>query len=335
MAVSADAQVSLVSCRHGRFQVLETDTIVGRSLIRYGEWTESECALLANYLRPGDNVIDVGAHVGAHAVPLGRAIGPSGILLAFEPQELLFDLLTADLKRNGISNARQFKTGCGEKHGTAVVPAPDYSRPANFGAVSLKPRSHADAHLGRMETVPRVAIDDLCTLDHLRLIKIDTEGMEIDVLKGAEQVIRRCQPILYVENEDPSRSEALLRWLSEAGYDLYWHCVPLFRENNFNAEMRNVFGSACCINNLCVSIGEQLRIRPSLPPVADLRTHPRSALVGKAEALNQKAAELMVRRGREAEARGDVTAAAALFAKARELESRVDRAVGSARALSD
>jgi FkbM family methyltransferase len=327
MTASAAAQVSLVSCRHGWFQVLDTDTVVSRSLIRYGEWTEAECALLANHLRPGDNVIDVGAHVGAHSVPLAHAIAPSGVLFAFEPQGFLFNLLTANLKRNGIDDARLFRAGCGETFTTAIVPAPDYGRPANFGAVSLTHYCRADAPTERAETISLVPIDQFCDLDHLRLIKIDTEGMEIDVLKGAEQVIRRCHPILYVENEDPARSEALLRWLSEAGYDLYWHCVPLFREDNFNAELRNVFGSACCINNLCMPAGVQ-PIWPSLHPVADLRTHPRSALVGKAEALNRKAAELMVRRGREAEARGDLAAAVTLYAKARELESRIDRTAG-------
>jgi FkbM family methyltransferase len=329
MASAADARVRLVLCRHGWFHVLDTDTFVGRSLINYGEWTEAECALLASHLRPGDNVIDVGAHVGTHAVPLARAIAPSGVLIAFEPQGFLFDLLGANLSRNGFGNARLFKAGCGERWATATISTPDYGRPANFGALSLTPleRWRADAGGAERHTVSLVPIDGCCDLNHLSLIKVDAEGMELDVLQGAEQVIRRFRPIIYVENEDPARSEALLQWLTNAGYDLYWHAVPLFPEVNFNAESRNLFGSANCINNLCMPNGRRPSW-PSLQPVLDLRDHPRSGIVRRANSLNRKAAELMVRRGREVEARGDLAAAAGLYAKAHELKSRIDGVAG-------
>jgi FkbM family methyltransferase len=325
MASAADARVRLISCRHGWFHVLDTDTVVGRSLINYGEWTEAECALLANHLRPGDNVIDVGAHVGAHSVPLARAIAPSGVLLAFEPQGFLFDLLAANLSRNGVSNARLHNAGCGGRCAVATFPAPDYGQPANFGARSFTTPelSHAGADAPGHDRVSIVSIDSCCDLDQLRLIKVDVEGMELDVLKGAKDVIRRLRPILYVENENPARSEALLQWLKDAGYDVYWHAVPLFRQDNFNAESRNFFGSANCINNLCMPNGSPPSW-PSLQPVLDLRDHPRLAIARKADTLNRKAADLMARRARDAEVRGDVVAAATLHAKARVLLAKVD-----------
>lgn len=322
---SPAAYIRAIRCRHGWLEVLDTDTVVGRSLMKYGEWTEAEYTLLSHYLSPGDDVIEVGAHVGAHSLPLAKAISP-GTLFAFEPQPLLFGLLSANLNRNRITNVRLHNMGCGENLATITAPTPDYGRPANFGAFSLTGRLDGIADVNQHAEFSLVSIDRCYDLNRLKLIKIDAEGMELEVLKGAENTIRLFKPILFVENERPAQSEALLRWLTAAGYDLYWHIVPLFPSSNFNSEPLNVFGSASCINVLCIPASDR-NLACSLEPVTDLRYHPRSVVARNAEALSRKALEVIRCRAREAEARGEDAAAETLYARARELELRIRRAV--------
>ena len=68
--------------------------------------------------------------------------------------------------------------------------------------------------------------------DHIALIKVDVEGHELQVLKGARETIERCKPILYVENDRPHRSRDLLAFLlNDLGYRAWWHFPDLYNAN--------------------------------------------------------------------------------------------------------
>jgi FkbM family methyltransferase len=266
---------TLVEARHGRFYVLDTDLYVGRSLRTYGEWTEAEIALLSKVLQPGDCVLDVGANVGSHTVPFSRAVGLEGRVIAFEPQLEIFGLLEANVALNGLANVDLHHAACGASAGTLDLPLIDYGREANFGGVSVRDLEAAGRTAAApVRQVPLVRLDDALSLERLRLAKIDVEGMEIEVLRGAERIIDRLRPLLYVENEAPEQSPALLRALLDLGYAMYWHVVPFFDPENYRGANEDVFSGMGCVNVLCVPRGLALEVR-GLPPVADLSRHPR------------------------------------------------------------
>ena len=91
-------------CRHGTFLFNRNDTFVGRSLELYGEWCEAEIELLAQVVKAGDVVLDVGANIGTHAVSFARMVTDSGMVVAFEPQRLVFQNLCANLALNSLRN---------------------------------------------------------------------------------------------------------------------------------------------------------------------------------------------------------------------------------------
>jgi hypothetical protein len=93
-------------------------------------------------------------------------------------------------------------------------------------------------------------VDDLA-LDRLDLLKIDVEGMEIDVLAGAAATVRRLRPTLYVENDRVERSRALILAVEDLGYRAWWHFVRLFSPTNFFGNATNVFGGVLSVNLLC------------------------------------------------------------------------------------
>ena len=226
-------------CRHGLMMFLRNDNHIGRSLDLYGEYSPLEVELFAQLVRPGDWVVDAGANIGALTVPLAGMVGPEGLVLAFEPQRPLFHMLCGNLALNGIEHVIARCAAVGAREGTIGVPKLDYRLTDNFGALALLE--------GGGTPTPLRTIDGL-QLDRLRLLKIDVEGAELEVLRGASQTIARLRPILYVENDRRDKSSALIAALEAMGYRLWWHPAPLFRPDNFRGDPVDVFGKIMSMN---------------------------------------------------------------------------------------
>jgi FkbM family methyltransferase len=233
----------LKQCRHGKMLYLWRDEYVGRSLDTYGEFSEGEVGMFEQIVKSNDVVIEVGANIGAHTVRLAQLVGEGGLVLAFEPQRPIYHMLCANLALNDIFNTHTYLAAVGSAPGVLQVPALDYSAEANFGGLTL-----LDATSG--EVVPVTTLDSL-TLPTLRLIKVDAEGMELDVLLGSRDLISKHRPYLYVENDRDDKSEAVIELLDEMGYDMWWHLPSLFNAHNFDTNATNVFGNVVSINMLC------------------------------------------------------------------------------------
>ncbi len=242
------ATTSRKRCRHGEMLFPTHDEYIGRSLAVYGEYSEGELRLFEQCVRPGQTALDVGANIGAHTISLARLVGLSGTVLAFEPQRFLFQCLNANLGLNEIANVRAEHAALGQTTGTINVPNIDYGQAENFGGVSLSVNvlEHDGHEAVRLEVIDGL---DLSACD---FIKIDVEGMECDVLRGAARTIRRFQPILYVEDDRPSKSAELCDLLHSLGYDLWQHWPPLFNAANFAQNSENVFGNVVSLNLLCL-----------------------------------------------------------------------------------
>ncbi|HEY9721955.1 MAG TPA: FkbM family methyltransferase [Oscillatoriaceae cyanobacterium] len=201
------------------------DNTIGRSIELYGEFAEFEAQLFEKLLRPGDVAVDVGANIGVLTLAMARAVGPSGSVLAFEPQRILAQMIAANLALNSQLNTHVFNMALGAEPGTIMLPPIDYDRANNFGALSLGGFTEGEA--------VQLACLDSFELQRCRLIKADVEGMELAVLRGATQTIRRTRPVLYVENNRPEQSAALVAFIRSLSYTLYWHRSPYFNPHNF------------------------------------------------------------------------------------------------------
>ena len=218
---------------------LLNDAYIGRSLDVYGEYSEGEIDLFRQLLRPGDVAVDAGANIGALTVGMARLVQPGGAIVAFEPQRAIFDILCNNLRLNGLANVTVYRRAVGSEAGVIRVPPLDYGQTENFGGVAL------GGSLG--EEVNVVTIDSL-GLPRLRLLKVDVEGMEFDVVTGARATIQRLQPALYIENDRADRSQRLIALLFDIGYRLWWHITPLFNAKNFFGHPRDIFGDVVSFN---------------------------------------------------------------------------------------
>ena len=230
-----------------RFLTLPTDQYVGRSIQLYGEWSHGEIEQIARLVQPHENVLEAGANIGAHSVFIARDICPEGILYAFEPRRILFQMLCANLMLNRVGNVEAFQLGLGEAEGAIREGAFPLSAPFNAGAFSL------GAIPGDAEELRVIPLDAMLSgLKPISLLKADVEGHELKLLRGAARLIARDRPILYLENDRINLSEALIAHVLGLGYDACWHIVPLFRPNNLAGASNNVFGNTHSFNMLCL-----------------------------------------------------------------------------------
>lgn len=220
------------------------DEVIGRSLELYGEFSESENRTMLPFIKPGDVVLDVGANVGTVTLPFAHRVGPQGRVYAFEPQRIVFQHLCANIALNGLFNVDARCAAVGAATGVAHILDVSPDRIKNAGAARI-------SHETGDAAVPLIKLDDL-DLPRCSLIKIDVEGMEAQVLAGADNLVERHQPIVYFEAKPGDNTRACLVWLIARSYSLYWHFSAFFEPHNFRKHTENVFGSIGDVNVLAL-----------------------------------------------------------------------------------
>ena len=185
---------------------------------RYRDQRQEIAEILA-VLRPGDFAADIGAHKGSYTCWMRHAVGPTGKVIAFEPQAGLAAYLEAACAAMRWSNVRILGCALSDRPGAATLHIPGIG--PSPGA-SLE-RSTDSAAPGRQQTCP------VETLDHVlenetapALLKIDVEGHELRVLRGAERTIAQHKPVILFECEARHLAdvtmEQVFAFLRERGY---------------------------------------------------------------------------------------------------------------------
>lgn len=259
----------LVEARHGKFLANPQDKYLGRSIIKYGEFSEIEWRALDQLIKPGSIVVEAGSNMGAFTVPIAKKTGRNGMVYAFEPQLMVFQQLCANLALNDIVNVQAFNVGCGAETDWIPIQRPNPAVEENYGGIPLKTLRGGGLVKIRIEK-----LDDVIDPPRLNLLKADVEGMETEVLRGAAGLIRELRPVLYLEAHDPETSPELIRMLLDFDYDLWWHLPRMYSADNYTGDAENIFGNITSKNILGVAKELKLNVQ-SARPVADENDHPR------------------------------------------------------------
>lgn len=173
---------------------------------------------IEKYLPEGE-IIDAGANIGNHTIFLAEFVRAP--VTAFEPNPAVLPLLKGNVSNNKI-NARVVELGLGSARGYGKVEIVDQT---NIGNTRLA--------VGDGDT-PISTLDNECRDKQIALIKIDVEGMEIEVLRGAIETLKRCTPHLFLEAATRKHFQELKRFLEPLGYRAVvrwgytpvWHFAP-------------------------------------------------------------------------------------------------------------
>jgi FkbM family methyltransferase len=149
-----------------------------------------------------------------------------GSVLAIEAQERIFYALAGNIALNNCFNARALHAAVTARDGTLRVPSPDYQRPGSFGSLELRQRPSnefigqaIDYSDGALYEIKTVALDSL-GLSRVDLIKIDVEGMELEVLAGASAALASCRPVILIE-WIKSTKPPLMRFFASLDYMVF------------------------------------------------------------------------------------------------------------------
>ena len=213
--------------RKGLTWGLDLSEGIDLAIFVFGQFESETAKSLERLVQAGAVVLDIGANIGAHTLPLARLVGPNGKVYAFEPTDYAFGKLKQNIELNpGLASqivAEQLRlTGP-----DAADPGEIYS---SWKVAGQEPRHQK--HLGIAKSIVgarAISLDEYWKktgLQRLDFIKLDVDGFEVDVLRGGSETLRRYHPSIcmelspYVLEERGASLAELLAQLRDGGYRL-------------------------------------------------------------------------------------------------------------------
>lgn len=206
-----------------------------------GEWQREMLAgdydnFFFKYLEPinlsGKTIFDVGAHLGFHTLHFAQKVGPTGSIIAFEPNQANIDRLSMIIKRNGerTKQVKIMQKAVSDQKGTLTFMCTDgVDDGSSCGGfidgsdTFFKKESYSEERGFKPTTVETISIDDLVTSGTINkpdLIKIDIEGAEHLAIDGAIETLKKYSPILLIEIHSKFNDTKITNILHDLGYKI-------------------------------------------------------------------------------------------------------------------
>jgi FkbM family methyltransferase len=187
---------------------------IGLSRMIHGKFESAEIMFLIQRAKPGTTAVDAGANVGLFTIPLARAVGSAGTVLAFEPSPENVARLRRNIALNALNNVAVYDAALAERCGRAWL------------QVERDPAYHALLPTGSEQQDGVVEVETLRLDDAwidagrplVSVMKVDVEGSEARVLTGAEAVLRACRPTILIEAATIEALSALTALLEPRGF---------------------------------------------------------------------------------------------------------------------
>ena len=235
-------QLVVTDTKVGKMVVYKNDTIVSTALALFGEYCDAEVQIMARYLTPESLFVDIGTNIGYHALAINKLAGCK--VLGFEPHPNHFVVAALNCNDKEI---QLMHSAVGNKNSNVLIQEFDPNSQGNFGGVSITTKNKSKIE------VKMVKLDDI-SLPLCNVIKIDVEGSELDVLKGATNTINTFKPVILYEAIVLEEWVKCHKFLQDKKYKQYWVAVkskPIEKPYKEVVE-EDPFGNTGVVNILAV-----------------------------------------------------------------------------------
>jgi FkbM family methyltransferase len=164
-----------------------TQDLIQRHLYFFGTWEPNISGWIGSTLRSGDGFVDVGANIGHYSLLASHRVGARGCVVAIEAAQWIHVVLERHVALNRRRNIRTVQVAVAAQRGSVTLYAGDAG---NIGKTSMVPRA------GASSTTPALPLAEILSADEIervRIIKIDVEGAELEVLRGLKPLLRRLR----------------------------------------------------------------------------------------------------------------------------------------------
>ena len=237
-------KVNHIKCKDAEYMLFSVNDGISVSLFTEGKWDEHILNISKIFYADIDAplILDIGAHIGTYSIPIAKHIQHiGGKVLSFEPQRIVYYQLCGNIILNGLDNCIAVNKAVGDYDGNIEIPEIDYNTNNNVGAFSFN-KEYRQKHgieesmLNNKFNVPIIKLDSLYVEKSPSLIKIDVEGLELNVLKGSSKFLEdnNYPPILFEAwhwDWFKNQKEELLNYINYLGYN-----YDLFLKEDFIAQ---------------------------------------------------------------------------------------------------
>lgn len=202
------------------YYVDDVNDYIKTYVIKQGKnWEEHFHPQFKKYATPGSTVLDIGGHIGTHTLYLSKIVGELGKVHVFEPQAKLFCELAVNMHLNQCKNVVMHHNALGSEEKWIEIYIPKESWTEFYGGVLNEGHGtvtdSSSNHTG--DKAKMVKLDDL-KLDHISFIKMDVEGLEMEVIRGGKETIKRHKPVMIIEIFQNAETVDKIKEIESLGY---------------------------------------------------------------------------------------------------------------------
>ena len=215
--------------RNGIRWLLNLNEGIDFSIFLTGKFEHRTVDAIAKFVEAGDTVIDIGANIGAHSLPVAKLVGKSGRVIALEPTHFAFEKLNNNIKLNPELSSQILADQ------VMLMGSPNSKLEAELYSSWPLAKKHQEhkKHCGKLQSTEGGKASTLTDyifshgIEDVKLVKIDVDGFEIEVLRGGIDFFENQKPTIVMElapytlDEQGESLETLINILSSAGYCLH------------------------------------------------------------------------------------------------------------------
>jgi|TARA_B100000085_G_scaffold155455_1_gene141220 FkbM family methyltransferase len=218
--------------KNGDFWVSDLDNSQSVELYYFKVWEQHLLDVIDKYVVEGTVAIDAGANFGSISVPISKKLGSSGKLYSFEMSKVMASRLKRNIEQNKCSNVELLNIALSDVADQSVFFGElEEDQKTNFGDIRINKEAEGTE-------VKTTTIDSLNIQDRVSFIKVDCQGYDLKVMRGAKETIEKHRPVVVFEWEDDMSSdfndtiEDVLAFYSELNYKVNkiekddWIAIP-------------------------------------------------------------------------------------------------------------